>query len=337
MRPIFSERLLVLGGPTALLLQVAHPLVAAGVTDHSDYQSNAGARLTGTLQATLTVTFGDTAQARDVAAAIGRRHAPVTGALTEDAGAHRAGARYDATDPALGLWVHSTLMWTGLQVYDRYKQPIDDTTRDALWQQAKPFAHAFGVPDHTIPADWAAFTDYFNDTLATLHVGPAARAIAADVLHARLSPPVPGAGHLARVITTDLLPPPLAAAYQLRRTGLTGAEIRAARTLVRTTRALLPDRAAHWPHAAVAHRRLTATPAPPTPAAAADVPGIEGASSTSTATAGPVTPTGQRFPSASRIASTAYPANLTQVSKTGSAQPPAPGASARRTRRSRRQ
>ncbi len=57
---VARERLLLLGGPAALLLQVAHPLVAEAVAAHSDYHAEPAHRLLTTLQASLTITFGDT-------------------------------------------------------------------------------------------------------------------------------------------------------------------------------------------------------------------------------------------------------------------------------------
>jgi uncharacterized protein (DUF2236 family) len=45
------------GGP-AVLLQVAHPLVAAGVVDYSDYRRNLWRRLLRTLRALYLIVYG---------------------------------------------------------------------------------------------------------------------------------------------------------------------------------------------------------------------------------------------------------------------------------------
>ncbi len=59
------EAMLLLGaGPRALLLQIAHPLVAAGVADHSDFRSDPWRRLAGTLRSYLTIVYGTGAAAR---------------------------------------------------------------------------------------------------------------------------------------------------------------------------------------------------------------------------------------------------------------------------------
>ena len=93
------EAMLLLGaGPRALLLQIAHPAVAAGVAEHSDFRADPWRRLAATLRSYLTIVYGTTAVAR---AEIRRLNA-----------LHRAvvGPGYSARDPELALWVHATLI-----------------------------------------------------------------------------------------------------------------------------------------------------------------------------------------------------------------------------------
>src|SRR6185436_15676647 len=60
------EATLLLGaGPRALLLQIAHPLVAAGVDEHSDFRADPWARLAGTLKSYLRIVYGTADAARD--------------------------------------------------------------------------------------------------------------------------------------------------------------------------------------------------------------------------------------------------------------------------------
>jgi uncharacterized protein (DUF2236 family) len=48
------EAMLLLGaGPRALLMQLAHPAVAAGVAEHSDFRADPWRRLDGTLRSYL--------------------------------------------------------------------------------------------------------------------------------------------------------------------------------------------------------------------------------------------------------------------------------------------
>jgi uncharacterized protein (DUF2236 family) len=74
-----GEAVLLLGGPRALILQVAHPQVAAGVAQHSNYRTDPWGRLLRTLDASLTIGFGSPEESRAAARALRRAHARVTG------------------------------------------------------------------------------------------------------------------------------------------------------------------------------------------------------------------------------------------------------------------
>ena len=256
---VARERLLLLGGPAALLLQVAHPLVAEAVAAHSDYHAEPAHRLLTTLQASLTITFGDTTQARHAARSVGRRHATVTGVITDPADGLPAGTPYSAADTELALWVHATLVWTAMAVYDRYAHPLLTAERDAYWQQAKPFARLFGVGDAALPPDWAGFADYWQRAVDALQVTPAARRIARDVLRPRLTPPLPGVAHLARAVTSDLLPAAIRDGYRLPCRRLHRAEACTLQAAVRLLRPYVPARYAYWPHYFQAVQRIAAT------------------------------------------------------------------------------
>src|SRR5438093_7825050 len=80
------ERVLLAGGPAALLLQLAHPLVAAGVAAHSDFRLDPLARLRATMFAVLAISFGDLEQAESAATAIRAVHGRVTGRLGRPVG-----------------------------------------------------------------------------------------------------------------------------------------------------------------------------------------------------------------------------------------------------------
>ena len=64
------EAMLLLGaGARALLLQVAHPAVAAGVAEHSDFRDDPWQRLDGTIRSDLRIVYGsgDVARTRSAA------------------------------------------------------------------------------------------------------------------------------------------------------------------------------------------------------------------------------------------------------------------------------
>src|SRR5437660_12330623 len=97
-RRIDREMFILLGGTAALLLQVAHPLVAAGVDQHSDFRRSPHRRLLRTLDTTLAIVFGDRPRATAAIDRINGRHASVRGVAA-------GGAAYSARDPRLLLRV----------------------------------------------------------------------------------------------------------------------------------------------------------------------------------------------------------------------------------------
>src|SRR5262249_7993596 len=114
------EIILLLAWSPAILLQLAHPLVARGVADHSSFRRERWGRmrrLHRTLDAMLGLCFGTEQGALAVAARITAIHDRVHGRLPEAAGLFPAGTSYSAHDPALLAWVHATLLVMNLRVY----------------------------------------------------------------------------------------------------------------------------------------------------------------------------------------------------------------------------
>ncbi|GAB3452738.1 oxygenase MpaB family protein [Kineococcus endophyticus] len=260
-RRVTGERVTVLGGPAAILMQIAHPLVGEGVAVHSRYADGPARRLVGTLQAALTVTFGDTEQAHASARHVGRAHAPVRGTTRAAVPGTPAGTPYRANDPDLALWVHATLVWTARRVTERYVGlRLTPAERERHWQESKPFARMFAVPDRVLPDTVAEFDEYVRETVRGLVVTDDARRIGHDILTQRTAPPLPGAAAAARAVTADLLPPDLALAYGIPRTPARRAAARALGATTTAARPLLPQRVALWPHARLAERRTTAAP-----------------------------------------------------------------------------
>ena len=143
-RRVDRELFLLLGGTAALLMQVSHPLVAAGVERHSDFARDPIGRLRRTLDTTLAVVFAEPADARAALRRIDRRHGPVRGVAAD-------GRSYEARDPDLLLWVQTTLVLTSLRLYEAVAGRLSTQDRDAYWQETKPVATLLGIPPDRQP------------------------------------------------------------------------------------------------------------------------------------------------------------------------------------------
>src|ERR1700704_720385 len=111
-RRVNRENILLLGGGRALLMQLAHPKVAAGVDDHSDFRPRPIRRLRRTVVMTMAIVFGKRETALAAARSVNQAHGRVQG---ED---------YRALDPDLLLWVHATLVDSALVTYEKFVPPL---------------------------------------------------------------------------------------------------------------------------------------------------------------------------------------------------------------------
>ena len=257
---IARERVLLASGPAALLLQIAHPLVAEAVARHSEFRRDPFGRLRATLGATLTISFGDTEQVRAAAADVVARHRTVRGRLVAASGGFAAGAPYDALDPALGLWVHTTLVWMGLDAYHQLVSPLSDLEQAGYYQESKRFAHQVGVPEDVLPASHRDFLDYRDAMLecSAIEVGDVARALAKDIVHPPLPVPIgPGIVPLT-VLTAGLLPEGVRRGFGMSWGIPERAGFRAVAASLRAAVKVMPPALRYWPHYRTAVRRVGA-------------------------------------------------------------------------------
>jgi uncharacterized protein (DUF2236 family) len=244
----------VLGWSRAILLQLAHPLVAAGVADHSAFRSggiSAVVRLHHTIRAMLALTFGDERARTTALEAIRAIHRRVHGRLPAAAGAFPAGTPYSAEDPRLVLWVHATLLESIPMIYERVNRRLTVGERDAYCEEAAGIAVELGARDDDVPRSWDALTDYLRRmyTSGEITVSAQAREVASAVLAPPLGRVAAPMAWMNRIVTLGLLPQEIRRQYGLDWTnGDRAACERVLRTLARGRR-FLPRRAALWPEA----------------------------------------------------------------------------------------
>ena len=193
------EAMLLLGaGPRALLLQLAHPQVAAGVADHSDFRADPWRRLDGTLRSYLRIVYATGTAARAEIRRLNALHRTITGPT------------YRARDPELSLWVHATLVDSTIVVADRWLEPLSRDRQARYYAETLPIGQAFGIPESLLPADLDAFQSYVAGALGPggpVRVGPVARELAGTVLHRRSARSCPPSAWLpARTYAWTLWP-----------------------------------------------------------------------------------------------------------------------------------
>ncbi|MCX8073566.1 MAG: DUF2236 domain-containing protein [Candidatus Binatia bacterium] len=248
---INREAVLLAGGGCALLMQVAHPLVAAGVADHSNFQERPLDRLYRTLDLMLTITFAPAADAIRAVREIERRHAKVRGRLAVQAGPFAVGTPYRASDPALMLWVHATLVHTAERIFGMFVRPLAQEEQEKYYEESKVIARLLGIPSAAIPPTWSKFESYMQEMLAgdVLTVTAQARAIASAILQPTQPIWLRGAMPPVRLLSVGLLPEVLRQRYGFAWSSWQEQLFRAAVMAGQLALPWLPGFARYFPHA----------------------------------------------------------------------------------------
>src|SRR5260370_5639696 len=204
VRRVNRENVLLLGGARALLMQLAHPKVAAGVDEHSDFRQRPLYRLRRTVRLTMAIVFGDRETAMTAARNVNRVHARVKG------------RDYHALDPDLLLWVHATLVDSALVTYETFVRRLGAAQRQEFYEQMNTAAELLGVPRSKFPPAFADFREYVDEMIATeLQVGQTALELSRLVVRPRVLR-LPGAAFVPlELVTTGLLPAALREQYRL--------------------------------------------------------------------------------------------------------------------------
>lgn len=218
---IAGDARLMVGAPYALLLQVAHPVVSAGVAEHSNFQEDPYGRLVRTLDYVNVSVFGGD----EAAAEMGRRtremHKRIKGVMPD-------GTRYHSLEPGPFAWVHATLVHSILQVAETFGRAPTPLERETVYEDWRVLGEHIGVRERDLPPTHAEFADYVatmqRETLADTESArtvmqtlmrpkpPPIRFVTEGVWRAARWP----AARTARLATLGLLGPDVRARLNLR-------------------------------------------------------------------------------------------------------------------------
>lgn len=210
---IDRESAIFLGAGRALLLQLAHPWVAAAIAEHSPAIADPIGRFHRTFNTVFTMVFGTLDQALTAARRLHNRHAQISGTLPAAAGPFAGGSRYAANEPAALRWVHATLVESAVLAHNLVCPPLTGEEREQYWAEARLFAALFGIRPPDLPRDWGSFEAYTGDMMRSnvLTVSDAAREIANQLFCGAATRRRTPAWY--RALTAEMLPPRLRAEF----------------------------------------------------------------------------------------------------------------------------
>jgi uncharacterized protein (DUF2236 family) len=158
-----------IAGLRALMMQALHPLAMAGVDQHSDWRQDPVGRLAATSAYVTTISFGARGTAERAAERVRRIHEHVRGIDSV------TGQPYQASDPALLLWVHAALVDSGLAGCLLFGTPLSAHDADRYVAEMAVAAELVGVPAGQIPATVDNLRRYITSVRPQLRCTPAAR------------------------------------------------------------------------------------------------------------------------------------------------------------------
>jgi uncharacterized protein (DUF2236 family) len=130
---------MMVGGVAALLLQMLHPGVLAGVWDHSNFRQDMLGRLRRTARFIALTTYGGKDEAEAAIARVREVHRAVRGTLPD-------GTPYSADDPELLSWVHVTEAVCFLEGWRRYAEPdMSAADQDRYFAEVAVMGRAMGA------------------------------------------------------------------------------------------------------------------------------------------------------------------------------------------------
>ena len=169
-------------GLPAIVLEILHPSVIAGVQDHSGYRDDPFRRARSTLGYVLTTTFGNTAAATALIDQVRHIHSFVTGTRPD-------GVAYQALDPQLIAWVHTCIPWMIMCCFERTNRALTVEEKDRYLAEQAVIGRMGGASD--VPTSVAELDEFVADMRPKLGVNAQTREFLDFLLSAPFGPTLP--------------------------------------------------------------------------------------------------------------------------------------------------
>lgn len=167
---VWREEVLSLRSASSVALQIAHPAIAHAISLRPEGIQEPIKRFEATTTVLGNLIFGDMQTALTTARRMHRLHSRFKGQTPEN-------GRYHANNAELTYWVWATLIEGSLQAYQRFVQPLSAKELKKYYEESKILVQLSGIPESTIPKDYAAFQKYYDKQVEKLVVTENAQVI----------------------------------------------------------------------------------------------------------------------------------------------------------------
>lgn len=228
----------------ALLLQVAHPTVGAGVLQHSNFREDPWGRLLRTLDYVHGSIYGGPELAGEIGRRVRDMHKGIKGVKPN-------GEQYHALEPGAYAWVHATLASAFVDGHRVFGRRMNAEQQEAFWQEWLRMGRLIGVRPDDLPEHWSEFRAYFDAVVANTLEDNETVHVVLETLDRPSRPPLPwvnpaiwrvvggASGRTQRLTTVGMLSPELRGKLGLDWTRKDERRFRAFATVSRASKPLI--------------------------------------------------------------------------------------------------
>jgi uncharacterized protein (DUF2236 family) len=205
LKNFVEDNIFLLGGQFAILCQFAHPGLARGSYEHSNFAGRLVNRLRTTARFLNAATMGTQAEKEAIFSVIHSAHAEVKG------------DEYYADDPELHKWTAATLFMALVVVHEAFFGKLPRAKLEALFKESAIYGTSLRMPPEMWPETLDDFFVYWNYNVETLEITSWAKSLQKDLMWPKHIPVYlkPG-GPLGRLLTTAWLPERFAREYGMQ-------------------------------------------------------------------------------------------------------------------------
>ena len=156
----FGTHLFGLVLPQAFILQAAHPVINAAITDEKKYLHDPWGRARGSIELLWPVVYARPDDAIEMGRRLRELHRSIKGV-------NRNGQRYHALDPEAYGWVHMTGFYSTVMMHELFARPLTDAQRAQAFSEWRQLASMIGISERFLPETEEKYWQAFNSMIET--------------------------------------------------------------------------------------------------------------------------------------------------------------------------
>ncbi|BBX27541.1 oxygenase MpaB family protein [Mycolicibacterium alvei] len=142
--------------PRAVCLQLLHPAIATGISDHALLRERIWLHKKRTVSQAIKIAYTDV----DMRPHIRFAHEHVKGR-------DPTGGKYHALTPDVFHFTHATYVESLVVMVNTFIRKLDDDEHEQLYQECCAWYGRYGISTRPMPASWPEFCTYFEDACRT--------------------------------------------------------------------------------------------------------------------------------------------------------------------------